>query len=122
MSDDRTDPENAHSTPSRDPRLEIPQALRDPVKHPSLDPRKPSVMSGSIGEAGTALAIGIDFLVIVAAGGGLGWLADQQFGWAPAGVIVGSVVGMVAGLARLIHRLSQEDKKAAGNARPGAKK
>jgi predicted MFS family arabinose efflux permease len=65
VSNDRTDPENAHSPPSRDPRLEIPQALRDPVKHPSLDPRKPSVMSGSIGEAGTALAIGIDFLVIV---------------------------------------------------------
>lgn len=79
-------------------------------------------MSGSIGEAGTALAIGIDFLVIVAAGGGLGWLADRQFGWAPVGVVVGSVVGMVAGLARLIHRLSKEEKKAAGNARPGAKK
>lgn len=119
MSDDRTEPEHA---PSRDPRLEIPEALRDPVRHPSLDPKKPTVMGGSIGEAGTALAIGIDFLVIVAAGGGLGWLADRQFGWGPAGVIVGSVVGMAAGLGRLIHRLSKEDKKAGGNARPGVKK
>jgi F0F1-type ATP synthase assembly protein I len=119
VTDDRTGPDHA---PSRDPRLEIPQALRDPVRHASLDPKKPSVMSGSIGEVGTALAIGIDFLVIVAAGGGLGWLADRQFGWGPAGVIVGSVVGMAAGLGRLIHRLSKEDQKAGGNARPGAKK
>ncbi len=86
--------------------------LREPVQHPSLEPKKPSVMSGSIGEAGKALAIGIDFLVVIAAGGGLGWLADRQFGWTPVGLVIGLCLGMVVGLVRLIHRLSKEDRAA----------
>jgi ATP synthase protein I len=114
VSDDRTEPENA---PSRDPRLEIPQALRDPVRHPSLEPKKPSVMSGSIGEAGTALAIGVDFLVMIVAGAGVGWLADRQFGWAPVGLLVGLTLGMTVGLVRLIHRLSKDDRAARGGAK-----
>ncbi len=108
--------------PSGDPRLEIPQVLREPVRHTSLEPRKPSVLGGSIGEAGLALAIGIDFLVVIAAGAGLGWLADRQFGWAPFGLVAGLAVGVVGGLIRLIHRLSKQDTRSSGTGPDGGKK
>lgn len=105
--DDRDTP-----APSRDPRLEIPQILREPVNHPSATPKPPSTLTSSIGEAGIALAIAVDFLVMIAAGGGLGWLADRQFGWAPWGMLVGSGLGFVVGLIRLLYRLSKQDARA----------
>jgi ATP synthase protein I len=112
--DDRDTP-----TPVRDPRLEIPQVLREPIDHPSIRPKKPSVLSGSMGEVGIALAIGIDFFVMVAAGGGLGWLVDRQLGWAPAGLMVGLGLGFAAGLVRLLHRLSKDDAATRAGARKG---
>lgn len=95
----------------RDPRLEIPEILRTPVEHPSQRPKKPSVLSGSVGEAGIAMAIAIDFLVMVAAGTGLGWLADRRFGWGPYGLLIGLTLGFAVGLVRLLYRLSKDDAK-----------
>lgn len=105
--------------PARDPRLEIPQVLREPANHPSTGPKKPSALGSSMGEVGIALAIGIDFLVMAAAGGGLGWLADRRFGWAPWGVLIGSGLGFAAGLIRLLHRLSKEDARSRAAGPPG---
>lgn len=97
-------------SPPRDPRLEIPAVLRDPPPPP---PAKPAGAIGSnIGEIGIALAIGVDFLVVVAAGAGLGWLADTQLGWSPWGIMTGIGLGFIGGLFRLIHRLGKDDRAA----------
>ena len=96
-------------TPGRDPRLEIPEILRRPVEHPSKNPKPPSTMSTSVGEIGTALAIAIDFLVMIAAGGAAGWLLDRWLGWSPYGIVIGSIVGFVVGLIRLLQRVSRDD-------------
>lgn len=104
--------------PSRgDPRLEIPEVLRKPVKTPELLRPKPvSATAIGLGDLGRALAIGIDFLVTIAAGGGIGWAIDRWRGWAPYGLMIGLGIGFAVATVRIIQRTNKEDR--ARTARP----
>ncbi|MCC5823120.1 MAG: AtpZ/AtpI family protein [Phycisphaerales bacterium] len=117
MSEQPQPPENQEDTPKRDPRLEIPEILRQPVEHPSKTPKPPSVMATSVGEAGIAMAIAIDFLVVIAAGGAGGWLLDWWLGWSPYGIVTGFLLGFVVGLVRLLQRVAKDDAKPQGRAK-----
>ncbi len=116
------EPEHArdHAPPRpRDPRLEIPEILRERPPGAETPTPKPASLGNTMGELGFALAIGIDFLVVAAAGGAGGWFLDRQFGWSPWGLMVGIFVGFAGGLFRLIKRLEMQDRddkrtKAAG--------
>ena len=62
---------------------------------------------GGLGELGKALAIGIDFLATAAAGGLIGWGLDRLLASSPVAMVVGLLVGFVAGTVRLIRRLNK---------------
>jgi F0F1-type ATP synthase assembly protein I len=98
----------------RDPRLDIPEILRTPVKRPASmqtvsgsTSGKPASITSSLMEVSRSLAIGIDFLCIIAAGGAFGWaidhLAKTGGRW---GLVTGAVIGFIYGTYRLIKRLS----------------
>lgn len=110
--------------PARDPRLEIPEVLRTPVKRPSLpsDPKPVSTVhpgAGGMTELAKALSLGFDFLFIIASGGLLGWLFDRWRGTGNLGVVIGLGVGFIAGTARLLQRLNRDDKPTP-KGRPGS--
>lgn len=105
-------PTASDARPGRDPRLEIPDVLREPVNHPSLRPRESTFPAvAAVGEIGKALAIGLDFFFVGAAGAVLGWLIDRWLGTDPFGLLIGLAVGFLGGTFRLVHRLGREDAK-----------
>lgn len=91
----------------RDPRLEIPEVLRTPVKKPQL-PKAAGPSLAGLGELGIALAIGIDFLATAVAGGALGWAVDYFARSSPVGLVVGLLLGFLVGTVRLIRRLNKQ--------------
>jgi ATP synthase protein I len=95
-----------------DPRLEIPEILRKPVDHPSLRPKEVSPVTSGLSELGKALAIGLDFLFTITAGGLLGYLLDRWWGSAPAGLMIGLGIGFAAATFRIIQRTSREERLA----------
>lgn len=112
-SDPRLDDGLPPSQPAsgRDPRLEIPEILRTPVKKPELlQPKANPPMLDGFGDLAKALAIGLDFLFMAAAGGVLGWLVDRWQGWSPKGLVIGLAIGFVAATVRLLQRLNREDR------------
>lgn len=102
--------QDATKPPPRDPRLEIPEILREPAAGTGKPSPKPDSIGNTMGEMGFALAIGIDFLVVAAAGGGAGWFIDRQFGWSPWGLLIGISIGFGGGLFRLIKRLEKQER------------
>ncbi|CAN5736934.1 hypothetical protein BH11PLA1_BH11PLA1_06670 [soil metagenome] len=110
MDDDRSNPDS----------LEIPEALRGPVDHPAVRRRDAaardagsSAMGSGWADAAKPLAIGIDFLVMAATGGALGWAADRWAGTGGFGIVGGLILGFVVGTFRLVQRLNAPDKGAA---------
>jgi F0F1-type ATP synthase assembly protein I len=63
--------------------------------------------------------MGIDFLATIAAGGGIGWLADYWQNWWPYGLVVGCMLGFVVATIRIIQRSNADDKAAAERKRLG---
>lgn len=51
----------------------------------------------------TLLGIGSQVLVGVAMGLGIGLWLDKRYGWSPWGVIIGTLVGLAAGMYSMIH-------------------
>jgi ATP synthase protein I len=103
-----------------DPRLEIPEVLRTPVKKPDFpETRRPTAAAGGSGfqDLGKALSIGLDFLFTIGAGGGLGWLLDRWRGWTPYSLMIGLALGFAAATVRIIQRSDREDR--ARKAGPG---
>lgn len=104
--------------PSRpDPRLEIPEILRTPVRQSNMDPVTGDQRTGRSSQStidttgmGKAWAMGFDFTFTVIAGVGLGWLADYLLGSSPVGLLIGLGLGFASGLTRMIrtaNRLSR---------------
>ena len=60
----------------------------------------PSRRGGSGGKAGVALGMRAAFEMVLAplVGGGLGWLIDSATGTSPAFILIGGVLGMIAGV------------------------
>ncbi len=59
---------------------------------------------------GHALAIGLDFLFAIVAGGVLGWLIDRWADSSPIAILVGISLGFGAGTYRMLKRLNAQDK------------
>lgn len=99
-------------TPSRDPRLEIPEVLRTPVKKPELPTTSAGRSGGnSLGDVGIAIAIGIDFLGVLGAGALVGYFLGKWLGAAPIGLVSGVGLGFVWATFRIIKRLNAQDRK-----------
>jgi len=103
----------------RDPRLEIPEVLRTPVRQSNMDPVTGNPSTGHKAQAidtagmGRAWAMGFDFVFTVLAGVFLGWLADYFLGFAPVGILVGVGLGFASGLLRMIRAANRQHKVAA---------
>jgi F0F1-type ATP synthase assembly protein I len=104
-----------HSSPTppgRDPRLEIPEVLRRPVKKPEALKEyekaervnlRPGTSDSSKQAAGWAIAM--NFVWTAAAGGVLGW-AIQKWAFpsaAPWPLVSGLIVGIIVGMAKFIR-------------------
>ncbi|HVU63151.1 MAG TPA: hypothetical protein VHC70_04195 [Phycisphaerales bacterium] len=101
-----------NSGAGKDPRLEIPEVLRRPVPKPEAlkdyeraeRAAKKSRVSDEAKQA-TGWAIAMDFVWTFAAAGLIGW-AIQKWAWpaaAPWPLLVGLLVGIVAGMVRFIR-------------------
>ena len=51
---------------------------------------------------GRYVGIGLEMAVGVALGAGAGWWLDKRYGWAPWGTLVGTMLGVAAGMYLLI--------------------
>ena len=69
---------------------------------------------GGPGRQARYLGLAYDFIGGVVGGGLLGWFLDGHFGWSPWGVLVGTMIGLVGGLVRLVrtaNRLQALDRR-----------
>jgi F0F1-type ATP synthase assembly protein I len=117
-----SDPNHPHdepeidTTPARDPRLEIPEILRTPVRQSQFDPVVGSKEGGAKKEAidtagmGRAWAMALDFVFTVLAGALVGYLLDRWQGWLPIGTLVGLVLGFVSGFIRIIRATQRQER------------
>jgi F0F1-type ATP synthase assembly protein I len=103
------------SRPGHDPRLEIPEALKTPVRVPeSLQRERAKRASGAAtdGDRKQTMrlwAAGMNFVGAVAAGCVAGYVVDRWQGTNPWGVLVGSALGLVGGFWALMREMSKID-------------
>lgn len=87
----------------------------DPRKK-ALDYKRPEMPWEREGMAGPDrlgwMSAGFEFLAAVALCGGVGYWLDQSQGWHPWGLVVGAMIGVAAGMYRLISRALISGKKA----------
>ena len=100
---------------SGDPRLEIPEVLRTPVKKPDYDPtygdKGSPVNADDVRGMGRAWAIAMDFVFTIVAGLLLGWGFDKWRGTAPWGLLVGLLVGFVAAFVVILKQSAKEERR-----------
>jgi ATP synthase protein I len=102
--------------PDVDPRLEIPEILRAPVRQPEPPPEPPQ----SWGQAAAAWGIALDFVFTIIAGAALGWLIDWWLKSSPWGVLGGLALGFVTAFVRIVKR-TQATAKGVGKSGKGSK-
>jgi F0F1-type ATP synthase assembly protein I len=108
--DDGETPEPAENE-GRDPRLEIPQILREPVKLPTTNIARGLPITDadgqekkpSWGEAARAFGLAMDFVGSTAAGVLLGYLFDRWQGTTPIGTLVGLGIGLTGAMVRIVR-------------------
>lgn len=102
--------------PETDPRLRIPDVLRQ-------EPGPPKGGGGaggsSLGELARAWAVAFDFVATVIGGLALGWLFDWWRGTQPWGMLVGLAMGFASALIRIIRRTLKEEAAAARKKKSG---
>lgn len=96
----------------RDPRLEIPEVLRTPVRRPSdigeaAGTRRP-VAEGderTTADMAKGWAIALTFVYSLIGAGLIGWAIQKWLvpSWAPWPLLVGLLVGLIGGFARFIR-------------------
>lgn len=104
-SDSRGEP--AGPRPLRDPKLEIPEVLREPAAttrryHRSRTPRNTS-------QTARAFGIASEFIFSTLGGVLLGWLIDRWAGTKPWGTLIGLTLGFVGGMIRVIQQSNRLD-------------
>ena len=62
------------------------------------------------GNSGRFLGIGLEIAVGVGFGVVVGLWVDKRFGWSPAGVITGSMLGLAAGMYLMIKEVMRSNK------------
>jgi F0F1-type ATP synthase assembly protein I len=90
---------------------EIPEVLRQPVKHPSNSPRpdQRSPMS-ALSDAGKAWGMALDFIGTVLVGILLGYLLGRYLGHAPAFVLGGLTLGLVSAFVRIVRATQRAER------------
>lgn len=111
-----------------DPRLRIPDVLRQPADlrpGPGAKSRGETRRAG--GESGLmsmarAWALAFDFIFTIIGGGLLGWLFDWWRGTAPTGAIIGFAIGFATAFYRIVrHTQKQERAEAEAKRRAGSR-
>ena len=102
--------------PRRDPRLEIPEALREPAPVTRRFLRKRARRSNQASDTARAFAIASEFIFSTLGGVFLGWLADRLLGTKPWGTMIGLAAGFIGGMIRVIkatNRMGSDDRDSA---------
>ncbi|MFI4873073.1 MAG: AtpZ/AtpI family protein [Phycisphaerales bacterium JB061] len=107
---DNPTPERRASPPeANDPRLAIPEILRDKPAKPKEDPESKSV--GGFGDTAKAWGMGLDLVFTTIGGFMLGWGFDYWRGTGPWGAIIGLALGFVLAMVRLVRYSIKADAK-----------
>jgi ATP synthase protein I len=99
--------------PAPDPRLTIPEVLRQPAKLPDYDPvvgtKEARAEAHDVAGMGRAWAMALDFVFSVLAGALIGWLADRWRGSLPLWTLVGLGLGFATGLIRIVQATRRQE-------------
>lgn len=114
-----SDEHDPSQPPHRDPRLEIPQVLRTPVRKADLSPMQGGPATGQstspeVAGAGRAWATAMDFVFTILAGALLGWLADRWRHSIPLWTMVGLALGFVTAFIRIVRATQREERDRRG--------
>src|SRR5262249_53751670 len=105
----------SHEPHHRDPRLEIPETLRTPVRKPDLSPTEggPSKPPppGGLTESSRAWATAMDFIFTILAGAAIGWLIDRWQHTIPRWTMVGLALGFVTAFIRIVRATQREERE-----------
>jgi F0F1-type ATP synthase assembly protein I len=98
--------------PTRDPRLEIPEVLRQPVRRPASMKDRPNRESdrGDWSDMAMAWGLAMEFVFSILGGLVLGWLLDRWLGTGPTFVIVGLAAGFVLAFIRIVKQSAKGAK------------
>jgi F0F1-type ATP synthase assembly protein I len=109
------DPSAIPPEPPRDPRLEIPESLRTPIRKPDYDPvygdKASRPKTDDLSNVGRGWAIALDFVFTILAGAGLGWLIDRWRHSLPLWTMVGLGLGFVTAFIRIVRATQREELK-----------
>src|SRR5262245_45359227 len=98
-----------------DPRLQIPEVLRTPVRQPDLDPvfgyKKARYQASEMSSMGRAWAMAMDFVFTIIAGALLGWLFDYWRSSLPIGTLVGLGLGFVTAFIRIVRATQRQERE-----------
>ncbi len=55
---------------------------------------------------------GLDLVIVIAGGLGLGWWLDRRYGWYPWATVIGAVLGMIGGLTNFLRAALAQSRRA----------
>src|SRR5262245_25030546 len=114
MPPEEQDPLPSPPDPS-DPRLQIPEVLRTPVRKPDLEPvfgdKKERAEASEMSSMGRAWAMAMDFVFSILAGAGVGYLIDYWRNSLPIGTCVGLGLGFVTAFIRIIRATQRQERE-----------
>jgi ATP synthase protein I len=98
--------------PPNDPRLEIPEVLRTPVRQPGEIPGEPRPPKGTlVSSAGVGFGMAFDFIGTIGGGVLVGWLVDRWQGTTPIFVLVGLGLGFVGAMFRIVAQTKRQERR-----------
>ncbi|MBC7833496.1 MAG: AtpZ/AtpI family protein [Phycisphaerales bacterium] len=101
-------------SPTRDPRLEIPEVLRTPVAQSEYDPvygtRANQPRLPDLSSVGRAWGTAMNFVFTILAGAGAGWLFDRWRTTLPWGTLIGLALGFVLAFVQIVRQTQREER------------
>jgi F0F1-type ATP synthase assembly protein I len=85
------------------PPMDMPEVLREKPAAGHMPHAGRSFQNPDSNALAKVWAIGLDFGMMVLAGGLLGWGADYLFQWKPWGILTGLIMGLLVGFVRFIR-------------------
>jgi F0F1-type ATP synthase assembly protein I len=111
MDEKPTNPTQPKASPpdADDPRLAIPEVLREKKAH--IAPSGDAQSNDGFGDTAKAWGMGLDLVVTTIGGFILGWGFDWWLGTGPWGAIIGLGLGFVVAMVRLVRYSIKADAK-----------